>query len=163
MNTEQEQELKEASTNNETRKHISNVVFFMNIIVIELLKRAQNHDGSKLESPELELFTIWTEKLAACTYGSETYKEFLEQLKPALEHHYAASNNRHHPEHFKNGIDDMNILDIIEMFVDWGSACKRHNDGNLRKSIEINAKRFNINPQLTKILENSVSIFEGCP
>jgi hypothetical protein len=57
----------------------------MNIIVIELLKRAQNHDGSKLESPELELFTIWTEKLAACTYGSETYKEFLEQLKPALE------------------------------------------------------------------------------
>ena len=36
-----EQELKEAATNNETRKHIANVVKFMNIIVTELLLRAQ--------------------------------------------------------------------------------------------------------------------------
>lgn len=153
------QVLKEASTNNETRKHIANVVLFMNIIVIELLKRAQNHDESKLESPELELFTIWTEKLAACTYGSETYKEFLEQLKPALEHHYA--NNRHHPEHYKNGVNDMNLIDLVEMLVDWKSATLRHNDGNLRKSIEINAKRFNIDSQLTKILENTASLLDG--
>ena len=153
-----EQELKEAATNNETRKHIANVVKFMNIIVTELLLRAQNHDASKLESPELELFTIWTEKLAACTYGSETYKEFLEQLKPALEHHYAS--NKHHPEHYKNGINDMTLVDLVELLVDWGSACKRHNDGNLRKSIEINSKRFGIDSQLTKILENTASLLD---
>ena len=153
-----EQELKEAATNNETRKHIANVVKFMNIIVTELLLRAQNHDASKLESPELELFTIWTEKLAACTYGSETYKEFLEQLKPALEHHYAS--NKHHPEHYKNGVNDMNLVDILEMLVDWKSATLRHNDGNLRKSIEINSKRFGIDSQLTKILENTASLLD---
>ncbi len=153
-----EQELKEAAANSETRAHIINVVRFMNIIVAELLLRAQNHDASKLESPELELFTIWTGRLATCTYGSETYSEFLEQLKPALEHHY--SRNKHHPEHYKNGIDDMSLIDLVEMLVDWKSATLRHNDGNLRKSIEHNAKRFGICPQLTKILENTASLID---
>ena len=155
-----EQELKEAATNDETRKHISNVVKFMNIVVTELLLRAQNHDASKLESPELELFTIWTEKLAGCTYGSEEYKKFLEELKPALEHHYSDSNNKHHPEHFKNGINDMTLIDLLEMITDWKSATLRHTNGNLRKSIEINSKRFGIDTQLTKILENTAAMFD---
>ena len=31
------------------------------------------------------------------TYGSDEYKACLTEMKPALDHHYAA--NRHHPEH----------------------------------------------------------------
>jgi hypothetical protein len=80
-------------------------------------------------------------------------------MKPALDHHYAK--NRHHPEHFKNGINEMNILDIIEMLADWKAATIRHNDGNLRKSIEHNAKRFGIDTQLTRILMNSMDVFEA--
>jgi len=152
-------ELKEASTNNETRKHTLNVNKFMGIIICELLTRAQEHDSSKLEDPELKLFTIWTERLAACTYGSETYKEFLEQLKPALDHHYAR--NRHHPEHYKNGVNDMTLIDLIEMLVDWKAATLRHTDGNLRKSIEHNSKRFRIDSQLTKIFENTAALLDG--
>jgi len=34
---------------------------------------------------------------------------------------------------------------------------RRHNNGNIRKSIEINANRFGISPQLVKILENTVT------
>ena len=104
-----EEEMKEAATNDETRKHILNVVKYMNVIVAELIKRAQEHDASKLESPELESFTVCTERLAGCTYGSEEYEKFLTELKPALEHHY--SRNRHHPEHYKNGIEDMTLID----------------------------------------------------
>jgi hypothetical protein len=37
-------------------------------------------------------------------------------MAPALKHHY--ENNRHHPEHFKNNIDDMNLIDLIEMLCD---------------------------------------------
>jgi len=40
-----------------------------------------------------------TPKLAGSTYGSEEYKAFLGQMKPALDHHYAV--NDHHPEHFR--------------------------------------------------------------
>ena len=50
----------------------------------------------------------------------------------------------------------MTIIDLIEMLCDWKAATMRHNDGNIRKSIEINAKRFNIDSQLTKMLENTV-------
>jgi len=44
-------------------------------------------------------------------------------MKPALEHHYALY--RHHPEHFQNGIDDMNLIDLVEMFADWKASSER--------------------------------------
>lgn len=153
-----EKNKKESATNNETRKHIANVVKFANVFISLLQKRALEHDVSKTESPELELFTEYTDKLSSCTYGSEEYKQFLEHLKPALEHHYAR--NRHHPEHWKNGINDMDLVDIVEMFCDWKAATLRHNDGNILKSIEHNAKRFGISEQLAKIFENTAKLFE---
>lgn len=149
---------KQAATNNETRKHIAIVGAYISFVVGILQQRAANHDKTKLEDPELPLFTEYTEKLAGCTYGSDEYKEFLEGLKPALIHHY--SMNRHHPEHFLNGIDDMNLIDVMEMICDWKAATLRHNDGNILKSIDINTKRFNIDPQLAKILKNTVELFE---
>lgn len=74
-------------------------------------------------------------------------------MKPAIQHHYAACT--HHPEHFKNGINDMNIFDILEMLLDWKASSERQNDGNIRKSIDIATDRFNINPQLKQVLENT--------
>ena len=148
--------INEEATNYHTMRHIERVRNIINICVNELLKRGEMHDQSKLESPELEAFTEYTPKLATCTYKSEEYNSYTDAMRPALEHHYA--NNRHHPQHHKNGIDDMNLIDIIEMLCDWKAASERHNDGNIKKSIEINADRFNMSPQLTKILENTVDI-----
>ena len=147
--------LKEKATNNDTFRHIERVRNLLNLCVVELLKRGELHDQSKLEPPEVELFTEYTPKLAGCTYNSEEYKGYLQAIKPALDHHYA--NNRHHPEFHKNGVDDMNLLDLVEMLMDWKAASERHNDGNIRKSIEANVDRFKISPQLVKILENTIT------
>jgi hypothetical protein len=54
----------------------------------------------------------------------------------------------------------MNLLDLIEMFCDWKAASERHNDGNLRKSIEINGQRFSMPPELIEIFENTVEVVE---
>ena len=89
--------LEERATNNETFRHIERVRNLLNACVVELLKRGELHDQTKLESPEVEAFTEYTPKLAECTYGSDEYKGFLDAIKPALSHHYA--HNRHHPEH----------------------------------------------------------------
>ena len=151
--------LKEAATNNETRKHISNVNKFVSLFNMLLNERAINHDATKMSTPELELFTEVTERLAGCTYGSEEYNKFLGELKPALDHHYAR--NRHHPEHYANGIEDMTLVDIVEMFCDWKAATLRHNDGNILKSIEHNTKRFNISPQLAQIFKNTAELFDN--
>jgi hypothetical protein len=144
----------EKITNYETMLHIEKVRNYINKIISLLLLRAENHDQSKLCSPEVEYFAKHTEKLANTTFGSNEYNKCKKEMQVALDHHYA--NNRHHPEHHKNGVDDMNLVDLLEMLIDWKSSSERHNDGNIRKSLEINAERFNFSPQLTKIFENTI-------
>jgi hypothetical protein len=63
--------------------------------------------------------------------------------------------NRHHPEHFENGIRGMNLIDLIEMFCDWYAATQRHNDGDIIMSIEINQKRFEYSDDIKAILKNT--------
>ena len=138
----------------ETYKHVKLVSKNINIFIKELLTRAENHDSSKFEEPELSVYAKFTSELAKTEYSSKEYKELLEKVRPAIEHHYA--NNFHHPENWKNGIDDMDLLDILEMLADWKAATMRMKSGNIKKSIEINAERFNINPQLKRVLENTV-------
>lgn len=142
----------------ETQKHIENVRKYIRFMIDKIDTRGVKHDASKLETPEVELFAEHTLQLAQLSYGSDEYKESLEQLKPALDHHYAA--NRHHPEHFVNGVDDMTLIDIIEMFCDWKASTLRHNDGNLLKSIEVNAERFNMDGQLKSILINTARMLD---
>lgn len=137
----------------QTLRHIETVRNYLNLCIVELLQRAEQHDQSKLESPECEMFDEWTEKLRGSTYGSPEYANFREELKPILAHHYA--HNRHHPEHFKNGIKDMTLIDLVEMLMDWKSSSMRHNDGNILKSIEINQERFEFSNELRQILENT--------
>lgn len=142
----------------ETQKHIELVRKFIRLFTDKLTTRGVDHDRLKLKSPEVEIFTEYTPKLASSTYVSEEYSNFLKEMKPALEHHYA--NYRHHPEHFVDGINDMNLIDLVEMICDWKASTLRHNDGNLLKSIEINAKRFGMSDQLAQILVNTAKLFD---
>jgi hypothetical protein len=137
----------------DTLEHIKRVDELLRIVAHDFRLRGVMHDQTKLSSPEKEAFDEFTPKLKTSTYGSDEYKQFLAQLKPALDHHYA--HNRHHPEHFKHGINDMTLMDIIEMLLDWKAASERHSDGDIWKSIDINVKRFNIDPQLASILRNT--------
>lgn len=150
--------LEEQATNFITMRHIERVRNLLNTVIRELLLRQEKHDQSKLEEPEVALFTEYTPKLADCDYGSPKYQELKAGLKPALDHHYA--NNRHHPEHHADGIDDMNLIDLIEMLCDWKAASERHNTGNILRSIELNANRFSISPQLTRILGNTAKALD---
>lgn len=142
----------------DTLAHIDEVAGVLEKFSEMLAKRSYDHDQSKLESPEKEVFDEYTPKLRGLTYGSPEYKECLQGLGVALQHHYA--HNSHHPEHFEDGIAGMNLIDLVEMFADWAAAVKRHADGDLRKSIEINRKRFGMDTQLVRIFENTVSLFE---
>ena len=142
-----------SSSKFKTMRHIETVRNFLNTCIREILDRQETHDQTKLESPELEIFETYTKKLRKCTYGSDIYKSYLKEMDPALQHHYA---NSHHPEHWANGINDMTLLDLLEMVIDWSASSKRHNDGNILKSIDINTDRFHIDPQLVAILQNTV-------
>lgn len=138
----------------DTYKHKQQVNNLMVDIANKLLTRGLNHDNSKLESPEVDIFAEYTPKLAATTYGSDEYKQYLKEMKPALEHHYA--NNIHHPEHHKRGVADMDLVDLIEMICDWYAASKRHDDGDIYESIKINKRRFGYSEELEGILNRTV-------
>src|SRR3990167_7750416 len=96
-----------------TMRHIETVRNYLGMVVKEFIDRSIAHDQSKLESPEVEIFEIYTPKLRDCAYGSEEYKGYMKEMKVAIDHHN--TNNSHHPEHYQNGIDGMNLFDIIEM------------------------------------------------
>lgn len=142
----------------ETQKHIENVRKYIRFFNDKLTTRGVEHDRLKLESPEVEIFTEYTPKLASVTYGSDEYNDFLKEMDVALQHHYA--NYRHHPEHFAKGINDMNLIDIVEMLCDWQAAAMRQHDGNLLKSIEANAQRFGCGVQLKQIFINTAKLFD---
>lgn len=158
LNEENTETLTVAECQVETQKHIENVRKYIRFMIDKLDMRGVKHDASKLESPEVEVFAEYTPKLNNTPFGSEEYYHNLVQMKPALDHHYAA--NRHHPEHFVNGINDMTLIDILEMFCDWKASTLRHNDGNLLKSIETNAERFNMEGQLKQILINTARMID---
>lgn len=139
-----------------TIEHIAEVGKNLEILANELHYRSLLHDQSKLENPEKEIFDEYTPKLRGTTYGSDEYKSYLSEMKVALDHHYAA--NRHHPEHFENGIRGMNLVDLVEMFCDWLAATKRHADGDILKSIELNQKRFGYSDDLKSILNNTAEL-----
>lgn len=143
------------SINAKTQAHIDNVRRLINVFVATILERGEMHDQSKFSKFEAPIFDEYSGKLKTVTYGSEEYRSFLAAMKPALEHHY--SENRHHPEHFENGVDGMTLIDIVEMFLDWYAAARRHEDGNIFRSIEHNQTRFKMSPQLASIFRNTAT------
>lgn len=155
---EQEKKMSIAECRVETQKHIERVRYYIRFITDRLTTRGVKHDAIKLESPEIEVFAEHTKYLANMKYDSPEYKEHLAAMKLALDHHYA--NSRHHPEHFTNGINDMNLIDIVEMLCDWKASSERQKDGNLLKSIEQNAARFGYDDQLKQIFINTAKLFD---
>lgn len=145
----------------DTKNHIHNVQNLLGQIALQIAYRAQEHDASKLREPEKSMYDEFTPRLRGMTYGSEEYKQCLKDMGIALENHYAE--NSHHPEHYIHGVDDMDLLDVIEMLADWVAASRRHADGSVRDSLLINKKRFKISDQLYKIICNTALRMDWIP
>ena len=138
----------------ETREHIRMVIVLGNYIIRNIKKRLEEHDLSKLSKEEKELFDKFTPFPDDVLYGSSEYNKNLEEMKVALDHHYKM--NKHHPEHFVDGIKGMSLVDLIEMIIDWKAASMRHEDGDILRSIEVNQKRFEYSDELKQIFLNTV-------
>ena len=137
----------------DTLLHIKRVNQLLSEAAAELIKRGNVHDDSKLQEPEKSEFDRLTPILKDLTYGSDEYKASIAELNVALEHHYA--NNSHHPQHYENGVNGMDLFDLIEMFFDWKAAGERTKDGNIYKSIEMNKTRFELSDQVFDIFNNT--------
>ena len=135
--------------------HRDLVHFWMRKFLEQIGIRAIHHDFSKLKDPEKFMFDKWTPRLQEVEFGSEEYKQALEGMGEALKHHYES--NRHHPEHFENGINGMTLIDLVEMFCDWVAAAEKKGSP---VNIEYLAERFGIGKQLFTIFDNTLKDLE---
>jgi len=139
----------------ETTKHKLWVFVYLFNFSLQLIYRGIIHDNSKFSKEEMPYFLKVLPRLKYSAYGSQEYKDTLKEIKPAIDNHNKI--NKHHPEHYKNGISDFSLLDLIEMLYDWKAAVKRHKDGNILDSIKINSTRFNYsNVYIENILRNTI-------
>ena len=138
----------------DTNAHIRNIQMVLDLVIFPMLaERAAMHDASKLEEPEKSCYDEYIPKLKEAKYGTDEYNQIKKEMEDkGLAHHYSVS--RHHPDHFQNGVNDMNLIDILEMFCDWYAASLR-SDTTFDKGLPMNFEKFGIDKQLAKILENT--------
>lgn len=136
----------------DVNKHIGKVQELMVLFAGAVADRADWHDHSKLHNAhEKEMFDTWVPRLQELEYGSSEYTEALKNMGDGLKMHYDA--NRHHPQHYENGIDGMTLVDLVEMVCDWVAVASLKGEA---VDIAVNAKRFNISPQVANIIANTI-------
>jgi hypothetical protein len=137
-----------------TQKHIMRVRELLDLAATGLSRRGIVHDASKFSEVEkrpLDEMQRLIDEEGQAPYGSDEYKRRAVLLGPMLEHHYA--NNSHHPEHYPDGVNGMDLFDVVEMFFDWKAASERGDESSI--GLTHSVERFKIGPQLASILANT--------
>jgi hypothetical protein len=55
----------------------------------------------------------------------------------------------------RNGVNDFDLFDLMEMFFDWKAATERTKDGDIYESVEHNKDRFELSEQVCQIFKNT--------
>lgn len=120
----------------------------------DLLKRAETHDNSKYSHEERDIYEQVVPQFQGVKYGTPEYEAVKTKLGPALNHHY--QHNDHHPEHFENGVANMDAMQLNECIADIYAAIRRNPNMHLIESLEAWRNRYKIEPQLYSIILNTI-------
>lgn len=145
--------MEQIETEEYIKGHISRVRRHINTFIQLLIRRAEKHDKSKLEEPEL---SWWKEmdKEPRYPYGSEEYKQKIKRWNKVFKHHYQY--NRHHPEHYEYGISEMTLIDIVEMMCDWLGYKDTTTVTEALKVCDEQMARYDISEELRQIIFNTL-------
>ena len=133
--------------------HVSSIRTNLAKIASALICRASVHDDSKLSKEQLDRYIARHQEIHHLQYGSPERDEVEAKYEYLIEAHH--NEYRHHPEHFEHGIDDMNLVDVIEMLCDWAAA-----GADIEQSLKLNQKKYCISPQLMTLIENTIKDFD---
>lgn len=144
---------KALETLNSILQHKKTVKERLLFLADELYKRAYYHDDSKLQMPELQ-WLIDMDKEPRYAYGTPEYFDKMKRWDKFFKSHYKG--NRHHPDHFPNGVNDMNLADLCEYIVDIISYYKELHANVALDTVNKQQQRFGFDEQLTQILKNTL-------
>lgn len=145
--------MEQIETEEYIKGHISRVRRHIDTFIQLLIRRAENHDKSKLEEPEL---SWWKEmdKEPRYPYGSEEYKQKIKRWNKVFKHHYQY--NRHHPEYYEYGVSEMTLIDIVEMMCDWLGYKDTTTVTEALKVCDEQMARYDISEELRQIIFNTL-------
>lgn len=145
--------MEQIETEEYIKGHISRVRRHINTFIQLLIRRAEKHDKSKLEEPEL---SWWKEmdKEPRYPYGSKEYEQKLKRWNKVFKHHYQY--NRHHPEHYEYGVSEMTLIDIVEMMCDWLGYKDTTTVTEALKVCDEQMARYDISEELRQIIFNTL-------
>lgn len=137
-----------------TYKHIARVRELLGSFAIEMIRRGDRHDASKFEPVELEPLQEMQDLIdreGQAQFGTPEYERRTALLGLMISHHRA--NNSHHPEHYPNGVDGMDLFDLVEMFFDWKAASERADSDCMH--LERGCEKYRISGQMRSVLFNT--------
>jgi hypothetical protein len=137
-----------------THKHIARVRQLLGEFAIEMIQRGDRHDASKFEPIELEPLQRMQDLIdqeGQAQFGTPQYAERTAMLGEMIVHHRA--NNSHHPEFYADGIEGMDLFDLVEMFFDWKAASERGESPTM--NLGAACDKYGISSQMRSILFNT--------
>lgn len=130
------------------------VGYFLSRVIEELTRRAVLHDVSKYSDSEFQGF-IQSAYYVLGPWGKENIPdEVRKRLRESMTKHHEA--NDHHPEHFQCGMEDMDLIQLLEMAIDWKSAMIRHGNFDIEENVRVGQTRFGYPDFFAKILVNTL-------
>lgn len=139
----------------DTLRHIRRVQELLATFASELIRRGEMHDQSKLGPNEKPARDEKPPDFGR-RYGVPVTHS--DAMRAAIAHHHRV--NSHHPEYYGvAGVSGMDLVDLVEMFLDWKAAGEPYEHDTIAASIEINRERYHLDPQLVAILRNTAERF----
>lgn len=145
----------------DTLVHIGEVREALGEVTHDLQQRGVAHDRTKLQEPEFSVFCSTRPEFKKANYGTPEYAAVVKKANVAVDHHYA--NNRHHTAFHANGIEDMNLLDVLEMLADWKAAARRSPDLTFKDSLPRAFSKYRIDPIMQRMIVNTLEYLGWLP
>lgn len=147
------------SFESETMEHKTRVSIMLTRISKDLVRRGKIHDNSKFKSPEREIYNMNHEKLQQVKFGTDEYDKLMNgEMAVAIDHHY--KENDHHPEHFEDGVVNMNLVQILEMLADINAVADAKGTDVIKTLPEFMRKK-NIPENFYTIFRNTLEYMKG--
>jgi hypothetical protein len=121
-------------------------------------------------------YIIFCKELNIITFGIDSMIKKLKQLgynqanSGAIYNCISGAVNMHLNLHFisynieeyspLSNLRFFNLVDVLEMFVDWYCASKRQRNGNIQESMKVNKERFKIADDLYQIFLNTIELLD---
>lgn len=124
-----------------------------------LRARAALHDISKYSLDEFQAVVQIKKVAREFPYGSAEYNQAISDNSVGLSKHF--ERNSHHPEFHSDGVQGMQLIDLIEMVCDWKAANTLRDDVQWSNVTAMHIERFKLSKDYVWLIDMIVDMLSN--